>query len=70
MTLDTLAAPGRATHATDANSSQDGKPVYTHAEIKRFYNDVRRGAYAGRDADKARIEADMFAAQREGRVRG
>lgn len=70
MQLDTLAAPGRAASATDAHPSHEGKPVYTHAEIKRFYNDVRRGAYAGRDALKAQIEADMFAAQREGRVRG
>jgi hypothetical protein len=41
---------------------------------KRFHAQIgerhRKGAYAGREAEWARQEADIFAAQREGRVQG
>jgi hypothetical protein len=47
-----------------------GKPTYTPAQIKQLYELHRRGAYAGREAEWARQEADIFAAQREGRVQG
>jgi hypothetical protein len=47
-----------------------GKPVYTHAQIAELYARHRKGAYAGREAEWARQEADIFAAQREGRVQG
>ena len=69
--LDTLAAPGRAKPATgaDSTSAPADKPIITRAQIAAFYDQVRRGAYAGRDADKARDEAIIFAAQREGRTR-
>lgn len=66
--LGTLTAPGRAKPAGGDNQHAD-KPVYTHKQIAAFYDNIRRGAYAGRDADKNATEADIFAAQREGRVR-
>ena len=47
----------------------DTKPVYTHDDIKTFYRYVQQGVYAGQEALKQQIEADIFAAQREGRVR-
>jgi hypothetical protein len=53
-------APGRR--------SAMSKPFYTHAQIKQLYEQHRKGAYAGREAEWDRIEADIFAAQREGRV--
>ena len=69
--LETLAAPGRAKPATgaDSTSAPADKPILTRQQIAAFYDQVRKGAYAGRDADKARDEAIIFAAQREGRTR-
>ena len=69
--LETLAAPGRAKPATGADSTgaPADKPIITRQQIAAFYDQVRKGAYAGRDADKARDEAIIFAAQREGRTR-
>jgi hypothetical protein len=68
--LATLAAPGRAKPATGNTSVPADKPIFTRAQISGFYDLVRKGAYAGRDADKANDEALIFAAQRDGRVRG
>jgi hypothetical protein len=42
--------------------------IYTRPEITRLYEQHRRGAYAGREAEWARQEADIIAAGREGRV--
>lgn len=67
--LASLASPGRLNPAPGNTQAPDAKPIWSHAEIKNFYNAVRTNYFAGRDADKARIEADIFAAQREGRVR-
>jgi hypothetical protein len=67
--IGTLTAPGRARPATGDTQVPVDKPIYTRSQIAGFYTQVRQGAFAGRDAEKARIEADIFAAQREGRVR-
>jgi hypothetical protein len=68
--LASLAAPGRARPATGGDASfPPDKPIYTRAQVKTLYEQHRKGAYVGREADWARIEADMFAAQREGRFR-
>jgi hypothetical protein len=66
ISLETLAAPGRA--KTAAPSAPAEKPSFTRAQIQAFYHDVSRGAYRGRDADKAKVEAQIFEATREGRV--
>jgi hypothetical protein len=68
--LETLAAPGRARPATGNTPGPADKPVFTRTQIQNFYTDVRKGVYSGRDKDKARDEQEIFAAQREGRVRG
>jgi hypothetical protein len=70
LNLVSLAAPGRARPANggDPNLPTE-KPVYTRAQISQLYDMERRGAYRGREAEWARKEADIFAAQREGRVR-
>lgn len=68
--LETLSAPGRARQASaDVSPGGGAKPIYTRAQISKFYADVRRGAYHGRETEKAALEADIFAAQSEGRVR-
>jgi hypothetical protein len=46
------------------------KPIYTRAQIAQLYELHRKGAYAGHETEWARQEADIFAAQKEGRVRG
>lgn len=54
----------RTTRATDA---PQGKHQWTRAEIGQFYKDKNSGRYSAEEAE--RLEADMFAAQAEGRVR-
>jgi hypothetical protein len=68
--LASLAAPGRARPATGDTPGPADKPIFTRAQVRRFYADVRRGVFAGRETEKARQENEIFAAQREGRLRG
>jgi hypothetical protein len=57
-------APSRARR----RSAAPGETVYTNDSIRKLYEAHRRGVYANRPDDWSRIEADIFAAQREGRV--
>lgn len=68
--LASLAAPGRARPATGGDSSMPpDRPIYTRAQIRQIYEQHRRGAYVGREAEWARQDADIIAAGREGRIR-
>jgi hypothetical protein len=58
---------GMILHRTKSSASR-GR-TYTRDEIKRLYDAHRRGAYAGREAEWARQEADIFQAQHDGRFR-
>lgn len=69
VALETLAAPGRARPASGDSQVPSEKPIYSRAQISKFYDDVRRQLYAGREAEKQAIESDLTAAQREGRIR-
>jgi hypothetical protein len=69
MDLGTLAAPGRARPAPGQSDVPAEKPIYTRAQISKNYADRRRGLWAGRENDWAKLEADMIAAGNEGRVR-
>lgn len=64
--LEKQVAPGRARSAGTPQTSK-GR-VYTPEDIKKFFNDVRSGKYKGREQERARIERDIFAAQREDRI--
>lgn len=66
ITLESLAAPGRARSA--AGDPPAEKPMYTPQQISQFYVDVAQGRYRGREAEKAQIEADIHMAQFEGRI--
>lgn len=66
-TLAELAAPGRA-RTSAAPSAPDAKQLIRTSDINAFYAAVRKGAYAGREAEKAAHEAELNAAMREGRV--
>jgi hypothetical protein len=65
LDLASLAAPGRA-HSAGGTPAE--KPVYTAADITRFYNDVKLGRWRGREQQQAAIDQDISLAQREGRI--
>lgn len=65
--LKNFAAPGRAKTAA-ANNAPTEKPIFTRAQIARFYADVAANKYRGRDAEKNKLEGQIFEAQREGRI--
>lgn len=67
--LEDLAAPGRAKSEAVPPSGPSAKPTITRAQIAQFYADVRAGKYKGRDQEKNQAEAEIFAAEREGRIR-
>jgi len=64
--LEKQVSPGRS---RSAGKPADSNPkTYSTDEIKAFYNDVRMGKFKGREKERDRIERDIFAAQREGRI--
>lgn len=68
MSLENLAAPGRAKSAA-ATSAPAEKPIFTRAQIAKFYADATAGKFKGREAERDRLEAQIFSAEREGRIR-
>jgi hypothetical protein len=66
--LESFAAPGRAKTAAPPSGPTE-KPIITRKEIADFYAASNSGQFRGRDDEKNRIEAEIFAAQREGRIR-
>lgn len=68
MSLEKLAAPGRAKSAA-ATSAPAEKPIFTRAQIAKFYAEATAGKYRGREAERDRLEAQIFSAEREGRIR-
>jgi hypothetical protein len=64
------AGAGGSQPSSARGQRSSGKPIYTRETIGQLYEAHRKGAYAGREAEWARQEADIFAAQREGRVQG
>ncbi len=65
--LEKQVAPGRSRSA-GAPTNTDRAKVYTPQDIQAFFNDVRMGKYKGREQERARIERDIFSAQRENRI--
>lgn len=64
--LEKQVAPGRSKNS--GNSQTNKARTYTPADIQKFFNDVRAGRYKGREAERNRIERDIFAAQQENRI--
>jgi hypothetical protein len=64
-----MAAPGVPKSGTAGAQDGAGKRVWTRAEIAQFYRDKSAGRFAKREAHAKKLEEDIFAAQREGRVR-
>lgn len=67
--LDTFAAPGTsaAPSPAPAGSPLQGKR-YTRSDILDLYAQKRRGLWRGREDEWARLESDIYAAGREGRI--
>ena len=63
-----LAAPGRAKSAA-ASSAPAEKPIFTRAQIAKFYADAAAGKFRGKEAERDRLEMQIFEAEREGRIR-
>lgn len=64
--LEKQVTPGRS-RGTSASAAKQPK-TYSPGDIKKFFDDVRSGKYKGRETERDRIERDIFAAQREGRI--
>lgn len=67
LPLETFAAPGRAAQSS-AQQTAPEKAIWSRGDITRFYNDVSAGRFAGREAEKNSLEADLMLAQVEGRI--
>jgi hypothetical protein len=59
-------APGRSRSGNAPGAST--ARTYSPDDIKAFFNDVRSGKYKGRETERDRLERDIFAAQRDGRI--
>jgi hypothetical protein len=68
VSLEQFAAPGRA-KTSAASTAPVEKPIITRAQISHFYAESAAGKYRGREAEKAQLEAMIFDAEREGRIR-
>ena len=64
--LEKQVAPGRG--RSGANTMPSEGQTYSPADIEGFFDAVRKGKYKGREEERGRIERDIFAAQREGRI--
>ena len=64
--LEKQVAPGKGKSTGTPTSTSD--QTYAPSDISQFYNDVKQGKYKGQDKERARIERDIFAAQRDGRI--
>lgn len=64
--LERQVAPGKG--RTGGAKPQGEAKTYTSEDIRKFFTDVQKGKYRGREAERDRLERDIFAAQREGRI--
>lgn len=65
--LEKQVAPGRS-RSSGAPAGNNGAKMYTPQDIQKFFQDVSMGKYVGQEQERARIERDIFAAQRENRI--
>lgn len=55
--------------ATPAPTPAQAKPILTSKFVEKFYNELAKGRYAGREKEAAQIEAEINQAAAEGRIR-
>jgi hypothetical protein len=66
--LEQFAMPGRNSGPATPGAPAD-KILWTNASIAAFYRDCNKGLYRNKEPERARLEADLVAAAREGRVK-
>lgn len=66
--LEKQVAPGRSLAAVPNTAASQEQRNWTPDAISKFYDDVRKGVYKGRESERAELERDIFLAQREGRI--
>jgi hypothetical protein len=68
--LERQVAPGRSRAGSSSPSAATAAKgrTYTPQDISKFFDDVRRGLYRGREAERDRLERDIFAAQQDNRI--
>lgn len=64
--LEAQIAPGRS-RGSNGNNLNEPR-TYTPNDITKFFSDVRTGKYKGKEQERDRIERDIFAAQKDGRI--
>lgn len=64
--LEKQVTPGRP--RSGSTPSGNNAKVYSPADIEKFFVDVRKGKYKGKEAERDRMERDIFAAQKDGRI--
>lgn len=67
--LDRFVAPGASRPGPSNAPDVSGKRVWTRAEIAGFYAARSAGRFRSKPDEAKRLESDIFAAQREGRIR-
>ena len=66
--LDSLAAPGVGSSGSADNTSQSSGRMWKESEIAAFYEDSRKGAYKGREAEYKKAERQIQAALTKGNI--
>jgi hypothetical protein len=64
--LERQVTPGRSRSASTPSGSS--AKVYSPVDIENFFADVRKGKYKGKEAERDRVERDIFSAQKDGRI--
>jgi hypothetical protein len=65
--MERMAAPGQGRTASATAAPQEPE-IWTRSDISRFYVDVRKGVFKGREAEKDQIERSIIAAASQNRV--
>ncbi|NVN99231.1 MAG: hypothetical protein HXX17_07905 [Geobacteraceae bacterium] len=62
-------APTTVASPAPVSQAQVQKPILAAKFVERFYNDVAKGRYVGKEAEMQRVEAEINEAASEGRIR-
>jgi hypothetical protein len=66
--MQSLITPSEGGGAPPAPPAPPARQLITQDAVQRFYNDVAKGRYRGREAEQAQIEAEINLAAQEGRI--
>ncbi len=65
--LNSQIAPGRS-KGSAPQQGNEGERRFTRSQIEQFYNDVAKGAYKGKEKERAETERDIFNATNKGLI--